>query len=69
MYRLGQGVEESIEEAISHCRKGAEARDPFAHLSLAHCYTYGEGVEKNLEKAFAHNDIAKGAYRMSIVIL
>ena len=51
MYRHGQGVEENIEEAVSHYRKGAEAGDPFAHLSLAHCYTHGKGVEQSYGKA------------------
>ena len=52
---LGQGVERDFDKAVGHFRKGVEAGDPFAHVTLSHCYMYGNGVEQSYEKAFHLN--------------
>jgi len=50
-YRLGQGLEKDLVEAVRFYRLAAELGEDSARLNLGDAYRLGEGVEKDLAEA------------------
>lgn len=55
MHLKGQGTHADPIAAVDCFRRGAEAGDPHAHMSLAKCYSEGTGVGQSDETAFSHH--------------
>lgn len=50
-YYKGEGVDQSVEDAVKWWEKGAEMGNADAQYSLGFCYENGEGVEQDFNKA------------------
>lgn len=60
-YEKGEGVEESMVEALSWYRKAAEQKHPEAALAAGYCYKRGLGTKKNQAEAVKWYRVAADA--------
>ena len=51
-YDIGQGVEQSVSEAVKWYQKAAEQDNAYAQANLGSCYQQGKGVPQSDSEAF-----------------